>query len=100
MARSWVAPSPRRKTVRQKGLSDVSTRVCVIGISAGGADSLSPALQERIEKAEILAGGTRHLRYFPRFAGAQLRLQQPLDDWIEQVASAADAGREVVVLAS
>jgi precorrin-6B C5,15-methyltransferase / cobalt-precorrin-6B C5,C15-methyltransferase len=100
MARSWVAPATRRKTVRQKGLSDVSTRVCVIGISAGGADSLSPALQERIEKAEILAGGTRHLRYFPHFAGARLRIQQPLDDWIEQVASAADAGREVVVLAS
>jgi precorrin-6Y C5,15-methyltransferase (decarboxylating) len=47
----------------------VNDKVWVIGISAGGADSLPPALREHIVKADVLAGGERHLGYFPDFAG-------------------------------
>jgi precorrin-6B C5,15-methyltransferase / cobalt-precorrin-6B C5,C15-methyltransferase len=78
----------------------VSKRVCVIGISAGGAQSLSLALRERLDKAELLAGGARHLAYFPDFGGERLAIGHPLEAWVEAVAVAADAGRQVVVLAS
>jgi precorrin-6B C5,15-methyltransferase / cobalt-precorrin-6B C5,C15-methyltransferase len=78
----------------------VSGKVCVIGISAGGAHSLTPALRERIEKAEVLAGGERHLEYFPAFDGERLLIGPPLEAWVEAVATSADAGRHVVVLAS
>jgi precorrin-6B C5,15-methyltransferase / cobalt-precorrin-6B C5,C15-methyltransferase len=78
----------------------VSSKVCVIGISAGGVDSLPAALRERVEKAEVLAGGVRHLGYFPAFAGEQLPIRHPLDAWVEAVAAAAEAGRQVVVVGS
>jgi precorrin-6B C5,15-methyltransferase / cobalt-precorrin-6B C5,C15-methyltransferase len=78
----------------------LSGKIYVIGISAGGADSLAPDLRERIEKAEVLAGGERHLGYFPHFAGERLPIGHPLGAWVEAVATAADAGRQVVVVAS
>ena len=78
----------------------MSTKVCVIGVSAGGAGSLSPALLERVESADVLAGGERHLAYFPAFEGQRVVIRPPLDGCIAQVAAAADAGRRVVVLAT
>jgi precorrin-6Y C5,15-methyltransferase (decarboxylating) len=78
----------------------MSRKICVIGISAGGASSLTPALRQRVKTADVLAGGERHLGYFPRFAGERLAIRHPLDTWVEEVAAAADAGRRVVVLAS
>jgi precorrin-6Y C5,15-methyltransferase (decarboxylating) len=78
----------------------LNPKVCVIGISAGGADSLPTALRERVEKADVLAGGERHLGYFPHGAGRRLPIRHPLDDWVEQVVTEADAGRQVVVVAS
>jgi precorrin-6Y C5,15-methyltransferase (decarboxylating) len=78
----------------------VSCKVCVIGISAGGADSLPQALQQRVEAAQVLAGGERHLGYFPHFSGERLLIGHPLGAWVEAVATAADAGRQVVVVAS
>jgi precorrin-6B C5,15-methyltransferase / cobalt-precorrin-6B C5,C15-methyltransferase len=78
----------------------VSLKVCVIGISAGGASSLPTALLQRVEKADVLAGGARHLGYFPDYAGKRLTIGHPLEAWVEQVAAAAEAGRQVVVVAS
>jgi precorrin-6B C5,15-methyltransferase / cobalt-precorrin-6B C5,C15-methyltransferase len=75
-------------------------KVCVIGISAGGAESLTAALRERVDKAEVLAGGTRHLGYFPDCTGERLPIGHPLEAWVEAVAMAADSRRQVVVLAS
>jgi precorrin-6Y C5,15-methyltransferase (decarboxylating) len=75
-------------------------KVCLIGITAGGAASLPPALRQRVETAEVLAGGERHLGYFPQVAAERLPIGPPLDAWLERVAAAADAGRRVVVLAS
>jgi precorrin-6Y C5,15-methyltransferase (decarboxylating) len=90
----------RIDTGRQRGCIDVSSKVCVIGISAGGAESLTVALRERVEKAEVLAGGERHLGYFPDFDGERLPIGHPLEAWVEAVATAAAAGRQVVVVAS
>jgi precorrin-6Y C5,15-methyltransferase (decarboxylating) len=78
----------------------VSARVCVIGVSAGGAGSLPVALLERVQTADVLAGGDRHLAYFPEFRGQRLALRPPLEAWIAQVAAASDMGRRVVVLAT
>jgi precorrin-6B C5,15-methyltransferase / cobalt-precorrin-6B C5,C15-methyltransferase len=100
MARFWPVPAVQGETRWQRGHIDVSTKVCVIGISAGGADNLPAALRGRLEKADVLAGGARHLSYFPHFAGERLPIGHPLDAWVERVAAAVNAGRQVVVLAS
>jgi precorrin-6B C5,15-methyltransferase / cobalt-precorrin-6B C5,C15-methyltransferase len=78
----------------------VSTKVCLIGVTAGGAASLSSELLERVESADVLAGGERHLAYFPEFRGQRLVIRPPLEAWSAQVAAASDAGRRVVVLAT
>jgi precorrin-6B C5,15-methyltransferase / cobalt-precorrin-6B C5,C15-methyltransferase len=100
MARFSLVPAVQGEPNRQRGRIEVSTKVCVIGISAGGSQSLPAALQERLEQADVLAGGTRHLSYFPHFAGERLPIGHPLDAWVERVAAAVEAGRRVVVLAS
>jgi precorrin-6Y C5,15-methyltransferase (decarboxylating) len=69
-------------------------------VSAEGASGLTPAWRQRVEAAEVLAGGERHLGYFPHFAGERLPIRHGLDPWIEAVAAAAEIGRRVVVLAS
>jgi precorrin-6B C5,15-methyltransferase / cobalt-precorrin-6B C5,C15-methyltransferase len=78
----------------------VSTKVCVIGVTAGGAQSLPPTLLQCVETADVLAGGERHLAYFPEFHGQRLTIRSPLAACIAQVAAAADAGQRVVVLAT
>jgi precorrin-6B C5,15-methyltransferase / cobalt-precorrin-6B C5,C15-methyltransferase len=88
------------QVTEQRQAPVVSAKVCVIGISAGGAASLSPMLQRRVETADVLAGGERHLAYFPYFVGERLPILHPLEAWIEQVAAAADDNRQVVVLAT
>jgi precorrin-6Y C5,15-methyltransferase (decarboxylating) len=57
-------------------------------------------LLERVKTADVLAGGARHLAYFPDFRGQRLELRPPLEAWIAQVSMAADAGQRVVVLAT
>jgi len=83
-----------------RGSVYVSTKVCVIGISAAGASSLPAALLQRVEKADVLAGGARHLGYFPHSTGERLPIGHPLEAWVEQVVAAADTGQQVVVVAS
>src|SRR5262245_58673587 len=100
MGRFWPMPLTRDETVQKSERLDVRAKVCVVGISAGGADSLPPLLRNRLEAADVLAGGARHLGYFPDFVGERLTIEPPLDAWIEQIAAALDAGRQVVVLAS
>jgi precorrin-6B C5,15-methyltransferase / cobalt-precorrin-6B C5,C15-methyltransferase len=77
-----------------------SAKVCLIGVTAGGAQSLPSTLLQRVEGADVLAGGERHLAYFPGFRGERLAIRPPLEAWIAQVAAASDAGRRVVVLAT
>jgi precorrin-6Y C5,15-methyltransferase (decarboxylating) len=81
-------------------MGHVRTRVCIIGLSAAGASSLTPELRQRVETANVLAGGERHLGYFPHVGGARLPIRHSLESWVEHVAAAADAGQQVVILAS
>jgi precorrin-6Y C5,15-methyltransferase (decarboxylating) len=78
----------------------VGAKVCLIGVTAGGAASLPATLLRRVETADVLAGGGRHLAYFPAFTGQRLALRPPLEAWIARIAEASDAGRRVVVLST
>lgn len=42
-------------------------RLLVIGLTAGGVESLPARLINRIVQADVLVGGQRHLDYFPHF---------------------------------
>jgi len=61
------------------------TPIQVIGIGLDGPDGLSPSLLTLIDQAAILAGGDRHLSYFPdhpgrrwSLSGLEARLQKHL----------------------
>jgi precorrin-6Y C5,15-methyltransferase (decarboxylating) len=72
----------------------------VIGLSGGGAESLPEKLLARINTADLLAGGRRHLSYFPDFSGEKLVIAAEVEPVIQRLQQALDATEQVVVLAS
>ncbi|PWK14830.1 precorrin-6Y C5,15-methyltransferase (decarboxylating) [Tumebacillus permanentifrigoris] len=72
----------------------------VIGIGDDGAAGLFPAQVERIERAELLIGGERHLAFFPDFAGETYTITGKLTTLVERLQQEQAARRNVVVLAS
>ena len=44
-------------------------QIVIIGMSAAGAAGLSGRALAQVEQADLLAGGKRHLSYFPEFVG-------------------------------
>jgi precorrin-6Y C5,15-methyltransferase (decarboxylating) len=75
-------------------------RIDVIGIGADGAAGLRPHLVERICAADFLAGGERHLAYFPQARGERLILRDnPMFDLLRELSNRFPAQR-CVVLAS
>lgn len=72
--------------------------VQVIGLGMSPAD-LSPSMLALIQQADVLAGGRRHLAYFPDFAGRKIVLGKNLAEALADIAAAA-AEQHVVVLAS
>ena len=75
-------------------------RILIVGLSAGGADSLPTPVLERIMTADLLAGGQRHLGYFPHFKGTTLTITANIAQVAERLQQALDNGQKVVVLAS
>ena len=71
----------------------------VIGIGAEGPAGLRPALIERILRAEFLAGGQRHLAYFPDGCGTRLVLKDNLGELVIELSKRLPTQR-CVVLAS
>jgi len=69
-------------------------------MGAGGITYLSAVLRERVQVADVVAGGTRHLHAFPDIAGEKLAITSELDVIIKQLHQAYLAGQKVVVLAS
>lgn len=61
---------------------------------------LPNALLERIDRADLLAGGRRHLSYFPDFAGERLPIQADIDRVADRLRQVQADGRRAVVLAS
>lgn len=76
------------------------TRACtVVGIGADGCAGLTARAVNAVAAAEVLAGGERHLAFFPQFRGARLPIGADLAVALERIAAAADE-RAVCVLAS
>ncbi len=70
----------------------------VIGIGAEGAAGLKPTVIERIQAADFLAGGARHLAYFPEAKGGRFVVRDNLDELATILQRFAPSRR--VVLAS
>jgi precorrin-6Y C5,15-methyltransferase (decarboxylating) len=75
-------------------------RLLVVGLNAGGAGSLPAALLERIAAADLLAGGQRHLSYFPDFQGERLTIGANVEAVAERLQQALALRQQGVVLAS
>ncbi len=74
--------------------------ILVIGMSAGGADSLPVKLVGRIATADLLVGGRRHLDYFSDFQGDSLPVGAKMNPVIERLDQAQKNRERAVVLAS
>ena len=53
--------------------------VYVIGMGARGREGLSLKALRRLEEAEVLIGGRRHLAHFPDHPGEKVPVQGPLE---------------------
>lgn len=76
------------------------TPVLVVGIHAGGVQMLPPTLRERIEAAQVLIGGKRHLASFPAFAGETIVIAADAGFAVARARQGWEAGERVAVLAS
>ena len=74
--------------------------ITVIGMSAGGATSLSSKQVGKIENADLLVGGRRHLDYFSNFQGETMSITADIAPVIDRLQRALDHEEDVVVLAS
>ncbi len=70
--------------------------VALVGLGMAG-DDLAPNALRRIGEAEVLAGGKRHLEYFPDHCGEKIVLQSGLQDWLIQIDKISSARRTVVL---
>jgi precorrin-6B C5,15-methyltransferase / cobalt-precorrin-6B C5,C15-methyltransferase len=77
-----------------------SPPILVVGMSAGGAESLPTPLRQRIAAADLLVGGTRHLGYFPNGPHERLAITANIDAVVVRLRRALDLGEHAVVLAS
>jgi precorrin-6B C5,15-methyltransferase / cobalt-precorrin-6B C5,C15-methyltransferase len=75
------------------------TPVEVIGLGADGAAGLRPEVIERIGAADFLAGGERHLGYFPHARGERFLLRDNLTLLLAEL-NRRLPGQRCVVLAS
>ena len=71
----------------------------VIGIGQDGPGGLGPVAQAHLSQADVLAGGKRHLAFFPRFAGKRILLEGDPSDWVRHLKS-RDPRQKTVVLAT
>lgn len=74
--------------------------VHVIGIGDDGPVGLTAHKLELIRKTDFLAGGERHLEFFPEFTGEKLVVKSNLRELLEILQKKLDAGKASVVLAS
>ena len=73
--------------------------VDVIGVGADGPAGLRPELIERIHAADFLAGGERHLGYFPDAKGERFVIKDDLPKLVEELGKRYP-NKRCVVLAS
>lgn len=73
--------------------------IMVIGIGHDGPAGLSPEALDHIARAEVLAGGKRHLAFFPKWKGKKIVLSGDMVSSLARLHKCA-AQKKVVVLAS
>ncbi|MBE3603280.1 precorrin-6y C5,15-methyltransferase (decarboxylating) subunit CbiE [bacterium] len=73
--------------------------ITIVGISDDGCAGLSSRAMGAISAARVLAGGERHLAFFPQFEGERIVFKDGLARALERVAEAANENN-VCILAS
>jgi precorrin-6Y C5,15-methyltransferase (decarboxylating) len=71
----------------------------VIGIGQDGPAGLSPEARDHIERARVLAGGRRHLSFFPNWSGEKVVIDADLNGLVDRLRSCYSR-QKTVVLAS
>ena len=84
----------------QEQVKKIKTRaVTVIGMSDDGCVSLTSRAMNAVCKAQVLAGGERHLEFFPQFEGRKIPVRGRITDILHQIEELS-LENNVVVLAS
>jgi len=73
--------------------------ITIVGISDDGCVGLSSRAVNAVAAAQVLAGGERHLAFFPQFRGIRITLKDGLAQALDRIAEAADE-HHVCILAS
>jgi precorrin-6B C5,15-methyltransferase / cobalt-precorrin-6B C5,C15-methyltransferase len=73
--------------------------VALVGIGDDGCASLSARAINAIARAQVLAGGERHLGFFPQFKGERVVLKNGIAQVLDRIAMLADE-HNVCILAS
>lgn len=71
----------------------------IVGIGDDGPAGLPSNVLARVQQADLLVGGHRHLEMLPELPAARVAITGGLDDVLQQI-DAASGDRQVVVLAS
>ncbi|NOY54263.1 MAG: precorrin-6y C5,15-methyltransferase (decarboxylating) subunit CbiE, partial [Deltaproteobacteria bacterium] len=74
--------------------------VLIIGVGLEGPESLGPAMLDRVQKADLLVGGSKVLEGFRKIPAARLAIDGRLKSLPGKISRAREAGKKVVVLAS
>lgn len=74
-------------------------KITVVGITDAGPASLPPRVLERVQQAEVLCGGERHLRLFPEVNAERWVIKTNVDEVVGRLKSEAGK-RRTVILAS
>ncbi len=78
----------------------MSAQVTVIGLSDAGPESLPEAALALVRSAQVLAGGERHLAFFPDLRAERIRIANDVPASVQAIDLASQSGHSVVVLAS
>src|SRR5262245_43128642 len=71
----------------------------VVGIGQDGPAGLGSEAHAQLARAEVLAGGKRHLALFPDFKGEKVALTGSPADWVKRL-RARDRYKKTVILAT
>jgi len=77
----------------------MSGSITLIGIGDDGCISLTSRAINAVAQAELLAGASRHLHFFPQFCGEKLTFVSGLNGYLTQVVEVAK-DKDICVLAS
>ncbi|XEC96085.1 precorrin-6y C5,15-methyltransferase (decarboxylating) subunit CbiE [Paenibacillus tarimensis] len=75
-------------------------RIAILGIGDDGAGGLSKACLALVNGADVLAGGERHLGFFPGFQGERIEIKGGLTETVMRLREQQRACKRIVVLAS